>query len=261
MDRKGAALIFVFVILVGLSGVVLAFLAMTNDEVKAAGTGLWNMQAFYIAEAGLAKARWALTEGGETIGWGQSDIAFGEGTYTVTTVDNGDDTYTITSEGYVPDDANPLAKRQVVEEAIPLAGGASGENLAEDKDITASSQASGRPASRANDGNRNTYWQSDNGGSAWLRIDFGEATELGYAIYYEEEGSNIADYTIEYSPDDTGWTVVPDLSKNASAATFTPTSARYFRLRVTSSGSTDVAIEELRMYEGGLGQGEFSTSW
>ena len=85
---RGAALIFVFLVLIGLSGVAFAFLTMVSDEIGASGGGLWNMQAFYIAEAGLAKARWALSTGGEAVGWTETDISFAEGTYTVSTSDN-----------------------------------------------------------------------------------------------------------------------------------------------------------------------------
>ena len=62
-NRRGVALIYTFIILIGLSGVALALLTMFSDEIKSTGAGLHNTEAFYIAEAGRAKARWALTTG------------------------------------------------------------------------------------------------------------------------------------------------------------------------------------------------------
>jgi len=259
-NKKGFVLIFVFVVLVGLSGVLLAFLSMVASELKITGTELRDKQVFLIAEAGRAKARWALTVGGEDVGWGESDTELGRGTYTVTTAEGSDPQHaTITSTGYIPDDTDYIARRKVVEKDIPLSGGGAGENLAEGMDISASS---GKNPDKANDGKLNTNWQSANGGSAWLRIDFTEATDIGQVVFHED-GSNIGDYTVEYSPDDAVWTVVPDLEKVGSTANFTSTSARYFRFRVTSllPGSMDVTIAELEMYEGGIGHGTFSTSW
>ncbi|PIQ89081.1 MAG: hypothetical protein COV72_04620, partial [Candidatus Omnitrophica bacterium CG11_big_fil_rev_8_21_14_0_20_42_13] len=118
-NKKGAILIFVFAVLVVLVLIALAFSTMISDEIKTAHAGLLNMQVFYIAEAGRAKARWELTGGGEAAGYGESDISFGEGTYTFTTLDNGDGTYTITSDGYIPDDTNPIVKRRLTESNIP----------------------------------------------------------------------------------------------------------------------------------------------
>jgi Tfp pilus assembly protein PilX len=126
--RRGAALIVTFVILVGLTLAALGLMTLVGHEIRGAGKGLLNMQAFYIAEAGLAKARWALTTDGQSVGWGEADVSFGKGTYTVTTVDNGDDTYTITSDGYIPNDTAPWVKRRVI--AYDAAAGFdAGDNL------------------------------------------------------------------------------------------------------------------------------------
>ncbi len=121
--EKGAALIAAFVVLVSLTVMALAFVTLVSDDIKNAGAALADAKAYYIAEAGLAKARWALTTGGQGLGWGEADVAFGAGTYTVTTTDNGDGTCVIISEGYVPDDVNPVARRRVEERDAPAPPG------------------------------------------------------------------------------------------------------------------------------------------
>ena len=93
-ERTGAALIFVFITLVSLTVVVLAFVTMIHYEIRSSAAGWRNMQAFYIAEAGIAKARWALTTGQEPVGWGEEDEPFGEGSYA--------GTYTVTSSVCLP---------------------------------------------------------------------------------------------------------------------------------------------------------------
>lgn len=117
--QRGAALIAAVVILVSLTVTAMAFVTLVSDDIKNVGAVLADAKASYIAEAGLARARWALTTGGQALGWGEADVPFGAGTYTVTTTDNGDGTCTIVSEGYVPDDVNPVARRRVEEGDAP----------------------------------------------------------------------------------------------------------------------------------------------
>jgi len=93
-SKRGVALLSVFMVMVTLSMMALAFLNMVRDDIKRTGTDQEDMRAYYIAKAGLAKARWALTAGAQAVGWGETGTAFGAGTYTVTTTDNGGGTYT-----------------------------------------------------------------------------------------------------------------------------------------------------------------------
>lgn len=126
-SRRGVALLSAFIVMVTLSTMALAFLSMVKDDIKRNGTEQADQQAYYIAKAGLAKARWALTTSGQAVGWGETDMAFGTGTYTVTTTDNGDSTYTIISEGYIPNDTNPIARRRVEQRNISVANATLGQ--------------------------------------------------------------------------------------------------------------------------------------
>jgi len=264
-DKKGAALILVFLVVIGLAGVALAFMTMVTDEIGIAGAGLWNAEAFYIAEAGLAKGRWALTEGGEAVGWGESDVAFGNGTYTVTTTDNGDDTYTIASEGYVPDDSNPLAKRQVVEADMTHGPGAL-TNLSLAATISASSEKLPQgPATNANDGDGGTSWKAGSKDDAWLKLDFGSSTTFDRVIY---TGTNINSVTIEYSNNDVGYTAVTNAVESPSGTVnFDSAAARYLRFTMDVDSNRTADVGELESYDSAevvnivLGQGEFSTAW
>jgi len=262
MNKRGVVLLFVFVIMVGLSGVALAFLTMTSDEVKSSGAGLWDTQAYYIAEAGLAKARWALTTGGQDENWSETDEAFGEGTYTVSIIDDNDDgtSYTVTSEGYVPNDTDPLANRRVVESNMPVTDGI---NLSLEASITASSEKlpSG-PKENANDGDPDSTWKSGSKGGAWLKLDFGSSKTFNQVKY---TGSNVNSVTIEYSDNDAGYTEVANAIEDpVGTVNFDSASARYLRFTMDVDGNRTAEIDELETYDGasvGLDQGLFTTSW
>ncbi|MEV4760901.1 discoidin domain-containing protein [Micromonospora sp. NPDC049559] len=58
-----------------------------------------------------------------------------------------------------------------------------GANLAEDRPVSASSQARGHRAARANDGNPATYWESGNRRfPQWLQVDLGADTPVGRIV-------------------------------------------------------------------------------
>ena len=271
-NKRGAALILVFLIFVGLSGIAFVFLTMVRDEIGSAGAGLWNIQAFYLAEAGLAKARWALTVGGETLGeWeGEEDIAVTVGTTTIGTytidppVDNDDGTCTITTYGYVPNDNNPLAKRQVVEENIPVGGDLT--NLSLVATISASSEKlPPNPATNANDGDSGTQWKAGSKDDAWLKLDFGSAATFDRVIF---TGNNINSVTIYYSSNDSDYTEVTNAVEDPGrTVNFDSVSAQYLRLDMDVDSNKTAEINEFESYNSAedvsatLGQGEFSTSW
>jgi len=258
--EKGAALIFVFIVLITLSAIAFAFLTMVRDEITTSGAALADMQAFYIAEAGLAKARWALTEGEEAAGWGQEDISFGEGTYTLTTFDNGDDTYTITSDGYIPDDNNPVAKRRIVESDIPVTTELI--NFSSGAAASASSEQGANTADHANDGESSTKWKSAVNNGSWLKLAFGYSATLDRIIY---TGNKIDSYTIECSEDDAVYQAVTNpVESPGGIVDFDAVSARYLMFNVNGNKPE---VNELESYSiaGGastiLGRGEFITSW
>ena len=263
--ERGVALILTFIVFVGLSAVAFAFLTMITYETRSVGTGLRNMQAFYIAEAGRAKARWALTVGEETPGaWGEEDIEFGKGTYTVTTTDNGAGTCTITSYGYIPHDTNPVAQRQVVEDNIPLTSESPNISL----DATASASSEKSPARYANDGLSDTRWVSAGGNGSWLAMDFGSSITFDKVVF-EEVGNKIQTYEIQHATDGSNWSAVTNATESVdgdiTTVTFDPVSDRYVRLFISTVSKNRPSIAELETYNTAeesivLGQGKFITS-
>ncbi len=265
IKKKGTALILVFLTFVGLSGIAFAFLTMVSDEIGSTGAGLWNMQAFYIAEAGLAKAQWAVVVDEQDATWSETDEAFGEGTYTVSIADNGDDTYTITSEGYVPNDTNPRAKRQIVEENIPVGSGDL-TNFSLAATISASSEKLPQnPATNGNDGDSGSMWKAGSKDDAWLKLDFGSSITFDRAVY---TGNNINSVTIEHSDNDSDYAEVTSVVESpAKTINFDSVSARYLRLNMDVDSNRTADVDEFESYNSAedvsatLGQGEFSTSW
>lgn len=273
-NRKGAVLIGVFVILVALTAISAAFITMVRFEAQNTGTELNDAKAFYLAEAGLAKARRALTTGGQAVGWGESDTALGAGTYTVTTADNGDGTYTIISEGYVPNDTNPVARRRVEERNISAT--VSGlTNLCIGAAATASSSRGANVPARAIDGSLSTWWQANGNPSPaspqWLRVNLGSAKTFNRVIFTEPAGNTITAYTIQHSSNGSSWTNVssPVATKVGTTTTvnFTAVTKRYHRIRITASALTRPSISEYESYDTNqavsvtLGQGKFVTTW
>ena len=254
--ERGAALILTFIILIGLSAIAFAFLTMISYEIKSVGTGLRNMQTFYIAEAGWAKARWALTTGAESIGWGETDVSFGGGTYTVITVDNGDNTSTITSDGYIPDDANPIAQRRVIERNISAT---SGPNLSLTATASTSSVQGTNTADKSNDEDGVTKWKSLVKNGSWLKHDFGSSVTFDRIIY---TGTKIDSFSIMYSNDDAIYSAVTSsVESPAGTVTFDAVSARYLRFDVNGNRPEVDELETYNTSTGGLGQGTFVTSW
>ena len=258
-NRRGALLIWVFIVIVGLSGMAFAYMTLVRYEIISAGAELRNAQAFYLAEAGLAKARRALTDGEEAVGWGAADVALGEGTYTVTTADNGDDTYTITSSGYIPDDTNPLAQRRVVEEDIGTSVAA--PNLSLTATASASSFQVGFTAAKAIDGDSGTQWKSSVKNGSWLKLDFGSEQTFDRVVY---DGTKIDSFSIEYSANDIAWNaVINPAEAPAGTVSFDSVSARYLRFNVNGNRPELNELETYDIAGGGisLGRGRFATAW
>lgn len=273
-EEKGAALIAAFAVLVGLTIIALAFVTMVSDDIKNAGAALIDAKAYYVAEAGLAKARWALTTDGQSVGWGESDISFGAGTYTVTTTDNGDSTYTIVSEGYVPNDTNPLAKRRVEERNISTT--TSGlTNLSLTATASASSYKGVDTPDKANDGQTSTKWRADGipsaGSPQWLAMDLGIAQTFDRVAFDEPSGNKITTYQIQSSSDGTSWSAVSNavetINGSVTTVNFDAVTVRYHRIYITASTRRDPSIAEYETYNSNeiqsiiLGQGKFVTSW
>ncbi len=250
-NKKGVVVIFVMIVLVALTGVALAFLYTVNSEIKFAGDELANTRAFYIAVAGLAKARYELTTGGQTVPYQETDVPFGKGTYSYTAVVASDpQNVNITSYGYVPDSANPVAQRMVAEENI--APGV-GTNLSLGSIATA---AGGNP-SNAIDGNANSKWISSTDGTSSLTLKYDSAKTVGKAVV---SGTKITSCVVQYSNNGSSWTNVSGASGGLPGTqTFTPVTAQFLRINVTGNKPQ---VNEFESYSGAaaLDQGKFGTS-
>lgn len=260
-NKRGAALIILtFVIMVGLSGVLAAYSSMVTNEIRSSHLGLRNIQAFYIAEAGRAKARWALTAGEQTLPWSESGTELGNGTFIASATNDGSVT-TITSAGYIPNDTNPIAQRQVVEKNISF--GVELTNLSLAAAISASSEKLPQnPATNANDGDSGSEWKADSKDDAWLKLDYGSSITVDRVIY---TGNNINSVTIKYSNDDLP--VTNAVESPAGTINFDSVSTQYLSLNMDVDEHSTAGVYEFESYNSAedvsatLGQGEFSTSW
>ena len=256
-NRKGVILIFVLIILVALMGVALAFWYAINSEIRSAGASFANAQAFYIAEAGLSKARQALTAGGQAVPYTETDMPFGRGTYTVSVAYSDpplNKRVIITSNGYIPDSTKPVAQRQVVEKNASFTS-ESAQNLS----VGATPSVSSNPgkASNINDGKSASQWKADGKDAwEWAKLDFGGQKQLDKVVI---NGDKIDQRMIEYSNDGANWHAVANLVENpAWTFIFDEVSARYLRFSVYGNKPE---INEFETYSGErLGQGKFSTS-
>ncbi len=112
-------------------------------------------------------------------------------------------------------------------------------------------------ASKANDGNPDTYWSAEDGnsGHSWV-VDLGSSHNLtGSQVVWPDSG-NIYKYRIETSPDSITWNIAADKTQNTSILqqqtdNFTAT-ARYVRITITggTSNSNKASIEEFRVFDG-----------
>lgn len=257
-DKKGYVLLLTFVVLIGLSGVAIAFLTMFSNEMKMISTELQDAQAFYLAEAGHAKARWALTTGGQIVGWGETREPFGtnKGEYVVTTAYSDPPTnqhITIVSEGYIPAySATPLAKRRVVESSIPLTG----SNLSLGSVATASSSQGSMTPEKAIDGDAHSKWKSDvKDAWSWLSLDLGGAKSFNRAVI---SCSSVNAYSLQCSDNGSSWQLVTSAAAPPppTPLTFIKVTARYVRLNVLGNRPE---VNELEIYDS-FGEGKFSTS-
>jgi len=265
-NKKGMVLILTFIIMVALAAIAVTFLYMTSVQTRASGRNIQDAQAFWVAEAGLAKARWALTTGGQAVGWSEppsSPFGAGNGTYIVITAYSdapANQHVTITSEGYIPRNTNYVAKRQVVESDIPFSG--AGTNLSLSATATASSASGGHPAGDAIDGNTHSKWAASDKGNAWLKLDFGSAATFDKVVINGQK--NINSSTIEYSTNDVAYTGVTNLVELPTwTYTFDSVTAQYLRFNMEVASNKSAEVSELETYNtaGGLGQGLFTTSW
>ncbi|MDO8536125.1 MAG: discoidin domain-containing protein [Candidatus Omnitrophota bacterium] len=267
-NEKGVILIFVLLILVALTGVALAFIYAINSEIRSAGAGLTGAKAFYVAEAGRSRARWALTTGTQSVGWTETSSPFGagNGTYVVTTAYSDPPTnqhVTIISYGYIPDNTNIQAERLVKESNIPIASGTNLSLASNGTAATSSSYQGQNVPGQVIDGITNTGWVSSVKATSWLALNYGSSKTVGSVVV---SGSKITSIVVQYSNDGTNWTAVSNPSGALPGTrTFTAVTARYLRLNITSDANEKAQVNEFESYSGSggaptLGPGKFATS-
>jgi len=268
-QQRGAALLTTFLLMLVLSGLALAVGIFSNNSLVGGKSQLHDAQAFYIAEAGLQRARQQLVAENWSAGSSYTE-SFGAGQYEVSIVDNGDSTYTLTSNAYIPDSTNTIAQRQAVASSVAVTTGSG--NLSLDATASASSSKGSNTPEQANDDGAGTYWQANTQGDGeWLAMDYSSATTVDQIVV--KENDKIAGVNIQWSTDGSSWTTVSGLSVTESPAktwtcTFTAASKRYFRGVFTASGSQQrVSVEEFESYDtssSGLtltDEGTFTTAW
>jgi len=128
-------------------------------------------------------------------------------------------------------------------------------NLAMNKPATASSTSGSNTASRAVDGDTDTYWRSGSVSSsapiAWLRVDLGSDRTIGRAVIKWKSSYYARSYALQVSSDDVNWSPVYSTTSGASGTndvTFAPNSARYVRLYMTKNKSSSYRISEFEIY-------------
>lgn len=256
--QSGAISIFAFVVMLALVAITVAVLYMISIWTKSSGLNLASGQAFWLAEAGRAKARWALTLGGESVGWATSDVPLGGGTYSVTSFYNGSNC-AIISDGYIPDDIKPVARSRVVESNIPFSS--AGTNLSLSATASASSESKDHPAKDAIDESSHSKWMAKDKDDAWLKLDFGSLTTFNKIVY---DGKNINSCMIYYSNNDSSYIEVSNaVESHAGTVNFDSVTARYLRFNMDVDSKQQAELNEIETYNSAIGLGRviFSTLW
>ncbi|MBI4323229.1 MAG: discoidin domain-containing protein [Candidatus Omnitrophica bacterium] len=272
--RQGAVLVLTFFFLLVLAGLAVAVGLFAHNSLLTGKQQVLDRQAFYLAEAGVQRARQQVAAGA----WSAATCTSGSpctesfpsssaiGQYQV--VITGSNPYTITADGYLPDAATVVARREVTLSTVTTY-----TNLSRNPNAVASASSSkgDNTPDQAKDGSTSTNWESNTKGSgSWLAMDLQLATTLNSIIVKEDD--NIDGLTIEWSDDASSWTGAAGLSVVESpsktwTATFTAASHRYFRAYLTSVPSSKrAAIDELETYNTAssavsLDRGTFSTQW
>ena len=273
-NECGAALFLTFLMMLVLSGLALAVGVFSQHSHAVGKAQRLDRQAFYVAEAGLARARQQMAVGTWSAATCPSASPCAEsfpdtdpvGQYQVTITGSGP--YTITSDGYVPNATTWVARRQVSASNVSTY-----TNLSRNPNVVglASSSNGSNTPDQAKDGQTNTNWKADtNGSGSWLAMDFQAATSLDQTSIKED--NNIDGLTIEWSDDNASWTAASGLSVVESpsktwTATFTLTAHRYVRAQFTSVPSNKKAsVSEMDTYNTAsstvsLTSGTIATQW
>lgn len=98
--KRGSALLIAVIATVVCAGMAGALLTVGGSSKKEHTSSTEHMKALYVAEAGLSDGISVLTKGGApALGDAATPVAFSDGSYWGTSVDNGDGTTTLTVQG------------------------------------------------------------------------------------------------------------------------------------------------------------------
>jgi hypothetical protein len=216
LAKKGAVLLFTFIIMASITAITVVFLYMISTQTKAMGYDIAGSKALWLAEAGLQKAIWNLMTpaagGGQGEDWATAGTteSLGAGSYTMV----------------------------VARWDFALAANGSS--------ASATSEQGTNVAANAIDGSDATYWESVNQPTAAnpeeIIITFPYALTLNKARFLI---SSISDrtprnYSWQVSADGVSYTTVVNVTNNSSpdvTDTFTAaTNVKYLKLQVTSVG-------------------------
>jgi hypothetical protein len=127
-------------------------------------------------------------------------------------------------------------------------------DIAQGATATASTTwSSSYDAGHAADGSEDSRWSASSGSvnNQWLLIDFGSATSYGRVIIKEIYAQRVTAFKLQSSSNGTTFSDISGASGTTIGAdktvTFTPVSARYIRLFLTSS-STNPTINEFEVF-------------
>jgi beta-galactosidase len=125
-------------------------------------------------------------------------------------------------------------------------------NIAYQKPTRASSEADGKNASRANDKDTLTYWQSKtNEPENWWQVDLENLyTVSEVRVFFHN--SDVCPYEIELSKDNQNWQVISDKTdgyeKNRINFTNNKVVGRFLRISFKSSVNKPVSLSEIEVY-------------
>lgn len=130
-------------------------------------------------------------------------------------------------------------------------------NIARDKSVERSSDASSGRATNVVDGDRATFWQplgSDRSDlNTWVTVDLENSETFDHVgLYWTKVNSSIASYDILYSDDNVNWQVayhknnpVPD----DELVDFAEVSGRYVKLSINLASASNVNLGKLEIFD------------
>lgn len=268
MNKKGVASIIVTIFVMLMLAVFVATVSsMVATDAYIATNHLDSIKAFYIASAGLARARVLLaTEWQFDEDHSETDVAVGDGIFDIATnYVRRDNVVSITATGFIPNKTALRAKRTITETNVPPP---TRTNLSLPASVTASASSSeaGHEPIYSKDGDYNTYWQSQRvAADSWLSFTFPTSLDFDKIIIYQR-WVNLLDFSIQYLSG-TNWVDVPNpqiSGTNTKTIRFDKVTSTGIRIYIRSvSGTENPNITEFETYLGieSLGKGKFNETY